>query len=179
MAARFVRMFVLAALLLLIPAFVYLSHRRSVAMFNPATGKMLADGSHVGSGKGAQTDQGHGPPPILPLEQFRSVASKLGPEKWVGPVNNAKSMWKDVQKNLKDKWPGAAKPTKHNAITNDAALSKQWSSVNDQTNEPPVQGAYAPRMSNATAKCVLLFMSSGADLAEPSWGELRGDSSIP
>ena len=119
MSSRFIRFFVLALLLLLIPSFIYLSHTRVGLVRNPQTGEWMVGGA-------MQSKQGYDPV-------------------WMkGPATTPYYDMGGLDKIIK-------------------SMPNPTLSVTEQPNplppirpvgERPVDGAYAPEMTNATAKYV-------------------------
>lgn len=119
MSTRFIRFFVLALLLLLIPSFIYLSHTRVGLVRDPQTGEWMVGGA-------IQSNQGYEP------------AWMKGPS--TTPYFDMGGLGKII-KSMPNPVPSMAeKPSQVSPIQPVA--------------ERPVEGAYAPEMTNATAKYV-------------------------
>ncbi|WFD34478.1 hypothetical protein MCUN1_001319 [Malassezia cuniculi] len=123
----------LQTLLLLVPTFVYLSHRGSINVYESVR---YSDDSFVNGAQFAQLSQGSGPPPAA--EQLENGNNNF--------LHGMKSLWEHVKS---DAWPlpkpaPAAESTqqKPNQVISDLAAFT----------EEAVSGAYAPKMSNDTAR---------------------------
>lgn len=130
MASRFLRFFILAVLLVVIPSFVYLSQQQNGFVRDPKSGEWFSEDSYAHGKKPAQIQQGHGP-----------------------------GVYSNVMKGFSNLWnmghtttPGAAVHTSTQFAAPTAAPTAP--TVLD---EPEVQGAYAHKMANATAKYVIIL----------------------
>ncbi|KAL4402097.1 hypothetical protein ACI68E_001749 [Malassezia pachydermatis] len=126
MSSRFLRFFVLAALLLLIPSFVYLSHRRADAVRDPHTGEWILSGI-------MQSVQGYNPS----LMSTATTTPFFDMGEW-GKLITTKEALSSLQ-------------MAENAVIATTTTTTQASLP---TSEVAVDGAYAPKMTNATAKYV-------------------------
>lgn len=131
MASRFLRFFILAVLLVVIPSFVYLSQQQNGFVRDPKSGEWFSEDSYAHGKKPAQIQQGHG-------------------------------VYSNVMKGFSNLWnmghattPGAAVHTSTQFAAPTAAPAASVASV--ALDEPEVQGAYAHKMANATAKYVTML----------------------
>ena len=145
---RFLRFVIVATLLLLIPAFVYLSQSTSSPVRDPKTGEYIWEAL-------MQSMQGHGPDqdqvshgkPYFPITDWRSIASH-----WM-PTNPA-AMYHNWHQPVPQTapTPAATLPTTHATISPTLAVPVPTDSIKLDSK---VDGAYAPSMSNETAKAEL------------------------
>lgn len=61
MVSRFVRFFVLAVVLIVVPSFVYISQQRNGFIRDPVTGEYFSEDSYIHGIRPAQVQQGHAP----------------------------------------------------------------------------------------------------------------------
>lgn len=135
------RFVVLATLLLLVPAFIYLTQKRATALRDPATGEWVLGGV-------MQSVQGHNPPgatttPFFEAGEWGRLMATATHAPQAAPI--------EVTTTLMPSTP--VPPATANG-------------------DVPVQGAYAPKMTNATAKYVRTLTPG------PSWAARRGASYI-
>lgn len=147
---RFLRFLILATLLLLIPAFVYLSQGTSSPVRDPKTGEWIWQGM-------LQSIQGHGPyennppqeRPYHPITDWRKLLNN------VMPTHPAK------EHNYNNQHRPVLPPQKTDPAVPEPVRFGHTSAVLSSVDvpavkiEPKVDGAYAPAMTNATAKAEL------------------------
>jgi len=119
MSSRFIRFFILALLLLLIPSFIYLSHTRVSLVRDPQTGEWMVGGA-------MQSKQGYEPAWIK------------GPA--TTPFFDMGGLGKIIKSIPNPTFSVAEQPSPLSPI--------------QPVVERPVDGVYAPEMTNATAKYV-------------------------
>jgi len=147
---RFLRFLILATLLLLIPAFVYLSQGTSSPVRDPKTGEWIWQGM-------LQSIQGHGPyennppqeRPYHPLTDWRKLLNNVMPTH-PAKEHNYNNQHRPVLPPQKTE-PAVPEPVRFGHTS--AVLSSL--DVPAVKIEPKVDGAYAPAMTNATAKAEL------------------------
>lgn len=145
---RFLRFVIVATLLLLIPAFVYLSQGTSSPVRDPKTGEYIWEAL-------MQSMQGHGPDqdqvshgkPYFPITDWRSFASHWMPTYPAAMYHN----WnKPVQQTAPT--PAAMPLTIHATLLPTAVAPRPTDALQLDSK---VEGAYAPSMTNETAKAEL------------------------
>ncbi|KAN0066472.1 hypothetical protein ACQY0O_000566 [Thecaphora frezii] len=166
MVPRFLQLFLLASLILLIPSLLYLSHDPSRSFIDSRTGLAYSSDS-IPAGADplsnlnplAQTSQGSG----VDAQQ----ANKWTAWSWSDvnsgikkPVEKIEGTWKG----LLDTWKGAVKevaPLSQSATTDGAGAAQAAAGGGDKTQsgakqtDERIEGIIMPKMANATAKAAL------------------------
>lgn len=138
-SARLLRILVLAVLLLLVPTFVYISHQKSSIVSNVMGTVPYSDDASVRGKQFPQLSQGSGPSP-------QPDNGKYGDNNLI--LNGMKSFWGHVQS---DAWlPKPKQTTAHSTESQQTAAAPAHDAK--ESIEDAVIGAYAPKMSNTTAR---------------------------
>ena len=138
-SARLLRILVLAVLLLLVPAFVYISHQKSSIVSNVMGTVSYSDGASVRGKQFPQLSQGSGSPP-------QPDNGRYGDSNLI--LNGMKSFWGHVQS---DAWLPKPKQTGAHSTESQQTTAAPAHDAKESI-EDTVIGAYAPKMSNTTAR---------------------------